>query len=197
MKEKRTRKRFLCSSGRPCPQSGTIRHTRWTSLGKDCPYRCRIKLSYGITKSPHRKKSFSIFPSPVGMSLAKLSLGGNNGLTYKLFPPRESLVSHIPAGDGNIEMLFLQCMKQIIRRGSNGDVVVKELQTVSCDNGFWQGVTKRCRLPWLTNSDLVYAGGGGSCGVSAMSTAVYTGAQINFGDLPLYLTYRFWWWREM
>jgi hypothetical protein len=25
---------------------------------------------------------------------------------YKLFPPRESLVSDIPAGDGNIKKLF-------------------------------------------------------------------------------------------
>jgi hypothetical protein len=57
----------------------------------------------------HRKKSFSIFPSPAGMSLTKLSLGGNNDIIYKLFPPRESLVSDIPAGDGNIEKLFLQC----------------------------------------------------------------------------------------
>ncbi len=41
----------------------------------------------------HRKKIFSIFPSPAGMSL---------------FPPRESLVSDIQAGDGNIEKLFLR-----------------------------------------------------------------------------------------
>ncbi len=57
----------------------------------------------------HCKKSFSIFPSLAGMSLTKLSLGGNNYVIYKLFPPRESLVSDIPAGDGNIEKLFLQC----------------------------------------------------------------------------------------
>jgi hypothetical protein len=42
----------------------------------------------------------------------------------------------------------------------------------SCATGVVdQGVTKRCRLSWLTNSDLVYEpkcrGGGGSCGVSA------------------------------
>ncbi len=48
----------------------------------------------------HRKKSFSIFPSPGGMSLTKLSLGGNYDVKYKLFPPRESLVSDIPAGLG-------------------------------------------------------------------------------------------------
>jgi hypothetical protein len=40
------------------------------------------------------------------MSLTKLSLGGNNDLIYKLFPPRVSLVSDIPVGDGNIEKLF-------------------------------------------------------------------------------------------
>ncbi len=40
------------------------------------------------------------------MSLTKLSLGGNNDVVYKLFPPRKSLVSGIPAGDGNIEKPF-------------------------------------------------------------------------------------------
>jgi hypothetical protein len=29
---------------------------------------------------------------------------------FKLFPPRESLVSNIPAGDGNVANIFLQCM---------------------------------------------------------------------------------------
>jgi hypothetical protein len=43
------------------------------------------------------------------MSITKLFLGGNNDVIYKLFPPRESLVNDIPAGDGNIEKLFLQC----------------------------------------------------------------------------------------
>ncbi len=56
-----------------------------------------------------QQKSFSIFPSPAGMSPTKLSLGGNNDVIYKLFPPRESLESEIPAGDGNIEKLFLLC----------------------------------------------------------------------------------------
>jgi hypothetical protein len=57
----------------------------------------------------HRKKSFSIFLSPSGISLSKLSLGGNNLYMTSLFPPRESLVSDIPAGDGNIEKHFLRC----------------------------------------------------------------------------------------
>ncbi len=43
------------------------------------------------------------------MSFTKISLGGNNYIIYKLFPPRDSLVSDIPAGDRNIEKLFLQC----------------------------------------------------------------------------------------
>jgi hypothetical protein len=44
------------------------------------------------------------------MSLTKLSLGWNNDVIYKLFPPRESLVSEIPAGAKNIEKLFLRCI---------------------------------------------------------------------------------------
>jgi hypothetical protein len=53
------------------------------------------------------KKSFSIFPSLAGMPLRKLSLGGKYDVTYKIILPRESLVSDIPAGDRNIEKLFL------------------------------------------------------------------------------------------
>jgi hypothetical protein len=48
-------------------------------------------------------KSFSIFPSPAGMSPTKLSLSGNYDVIYKLFLPRESLVCDIPARDGNIK----------------------------------------------------------------------------------------------
>jgi hypothetical protein len=40
------------------------------------------------------------------MSLTKLSLGGNNDVIYKLFPPGESLVSDIPVGDRNVESFF-------------------------------------------------------------------------------------------
>ncbi len=64
----------------------------------------------GLRLHPHRKKKLFDFPSPAGMLLTKLSLGGNNDVKYKLFPPRESLVSDIPAGDGNIEKLFLRWM---------------------------------------------------------------------------------------
>jgi hypothetical protein len=54
----------------------------------------------------HRKKNFSRFPSQAGMSLTKLSLGGNYDVIYKLFLPRECLVSDIPSGGGNIEKFF-------------------------------------------------------------------------------------------
>jgi hypothetical protein len=59
--------------------------------------------------SLQRKKNFLIFSSPAGMSLTKLSLDGNNDVIFKLFPLRVSLVSDIPAGDGNIEKFFLWC----------------------------------------------------------------------------------------
>jgi hypothetical protein len=60
----------------------------------------------------HRKKSLLIFPSPAGMSLTRLSLGGNYDVIYKLFLPRESSVSDIPAGDGNVKKLFLRCTRR-------------------------------------------------------------------------------------
>jgi hypothetical protein len=48
------------------------------------------------------------------MSLTKLlSLSGNYDVIYKLFLPRDSLVSDIPAGDGNIEKLFLRCTDSV------------------------------------------------------------------------------------
>jgi hypothetical protein len=50
----------------------------------------------------HCKKRLTIFPSPFGMSLTKLSLEGNK----ELFQARESLVNDIPAGDGKLANLF-------------------------------------------------------------------------------------------
>ncbi len=55
-----------------------------------------------------------------------------------------------------------------------------------------QGVTKRCRLSWLTNSALVYEPKCGERGeITGLQPMVqlYTGAQINVGDLTPYLTY--------
>ncbi len=61
-----------------------------------------------------------------------------------------------------------------------------------------QGVTKRYRLSWLSNSALVRVyehksrGGGGGCGGFSANEYPYRcahGAQINFGELTPYLTY--------
>ncbi len=64
----------------------------------------KIPFQIVINYSLHCKKRLAIFPSPAGMSLTKLSLAGN-----KLYPAKESLVSDVPAGDGKIDNLFLQC----------------------------------------------------------------------------------------
>jgi hypothetical protein len=57
----------------------------------------------------HRKKRFTSFPSPAGMSLTKLPLGRNNSVMTSLFRSRESLGSDILAGDGKLANLFLRC----------------------------------------------------------------------------------------
>jgi hypothetical protein len=70
---------------------------------------------------------------------------------------------------------------------------MQKMPTFVCIRGLQRDVVYH---GWPTNSALVYepkCGGGGGCGVSAneyrYGTAVYTGAQINFGDLTPYLTY--------
>jgi hypothetical protein len=50
------------------------------------------------------------------MSLYILSLGVNKDVICKLFPPRESLVSDIPAGERNIKKLFLPCTTGAVRK---------------------------------------------------------------------------------
>jgi hypothetical protein len=59
-----------------------------------------------------------------------------------------------------------------------------------------QGVTKRCRLFWLTNSALVYepkcggqGGGGGVAGSQPMSTTVHMEHKYTLEILTPYLTY--------
>ncbi len=57
---------------------------------------------------------------------------------------------------------------------------------------WYQGVTKRCRRSWLTNSALVYepkCGGRGELRGISQWVQQYTGVEINFGDLTPYLTY--------
>jgi hypothetical protein len=52
------------------------------------------------------KKCLPFFPSPAGMSLTKLSLAGN----HLIIPRQGDWLGHIPAGDGKVESIFLQCM---------------------------------------------------------------------------------------
>ncbi len=47
---------------------------------------------YDHSQPVHRKKRFTSFPSPAGMSPTKLPLDRNNSVMTSLFPPRESLV---------------------------------------------------------------------------------------------------------
>jgi len=54
----------------------------------------------------HTVKKVSDIPIPAGMSLTKLSLGRNNLFMTSLYPPRERLVSDIPAGDWKLANLF-------------------------------------------------------------------------------------------
>ncbi len=69
---------------------------------------------------------------------------------------------------------------------------INSVEGVKGDTGM-QGVKKRCRLSWLTNSALVYEpnceGRGWGCGVSANEYNCAHGAQINFGELTPCLTY--------
>jgi hypothetical protein len=53
-------------------------------------------------------------------------------------------------------------------------------------NMYCQGVTKRCRLSWLTNTAIVYEPKCGERGRVTGSQPMST-AQINFGDLTPYL----------
>jgi hypothetical protein len=54
----------------------------------------------------HRKKMFTSFQSPAGMSPIKLPLGRNNSVLTSLFPPRESLVVTSRLGTGNSRTFF-------------------------------------------------------------------------------------------
>ncbi len=56
----------------------------------------------------HRKKRFTSFSSPAGMSLSKLPMGRNNSVLTSLLPPMER-GSDIPAGDRKYANLFLRC----------------------------------------------------------------------------------------
>ncbi len=54
----------------------------------------------------HGKKKVRKFPVPSRYVTTKLCLGGNNDVITELFLPRGSLVSDIPAGEGNSWTFF-------------------------------------------------------------------------------------------
>jgi hypothetical protein len=81
------------------------RSTNLTLLGHSPPA-CQAGLLLGHLSSLHRKKRFTSFPSPAGMSLTKLPLGRNNSVMTSLFPPRESLVVTSRLGTGNSRTFF-------------------------------------------------------------------------------------------
>ncbi len=62
----------------------------------------------------HCKKKVSDFPAP-SWDVTKQTLPGRKYIV-KFFPARESLVSDIPAGDGKIANLFLQCRENLWRK---------------------------------------------------------------------------------
>ncbi len=76
-------------------------------------YKCAQPIGEIFPPNPflfvHRKKRFTSFPSPAGMSLTKLPLGRNNSVMTSLFPPRESLVVTSRLGTGNSWTFFLRC----------------------------------------------------------------------------------------
>jgi hypothetical protein len=59
-----------------------------------------------VIGSSHTVKKVTVFLVPAEMSITKLSW---LGIIY-LFLTRESLVGDIPAGEGENDNLFLQCM---------------------------------------------------------------------------------------
>jgi hypothetical protein len=73
----------------------------------ECNAKCRFWAPNSIRL--HRKKRFTSFPSPAGMSLTKIPLGRNNSVISSLFPPRESLVVTSRLGTGNSRTFFLRC----------------------------------------------------------------------------------------
>ncbi len=93
------------------------RHSRRYSAGErgkdrvpDGPYH-HLERIFSLQRkiqgpSLHRKKRFTCFPSPAGMSLTKLPLGRNNSVMTSLFPPRESLVVTSRLGTGNSRTFF-------------------------------------------------------------------------------------------
>ncbi len=83
----------------------------------------------------HRKKRFTSFPSPAGMSLTKLPFGRNNSVMTSLFPPRESLVVTSRLGTGNSRTFFLRCTPPLELRhqspGKTSEIQLPELSYIA------------------------------------------------------------------
>ncbi len=88
--------------------SGIRSFQHWASQSSGPSRHCIQEMDSSIMYTVNKR--LAIFPSPTRMSLTRLSLGGNNGVIYKLLV---SLVNDIPAGEGNIEKLFLRCKNAI------------------------------------------------------------------------------------
>jgi hypothetical protein len=69
-----------------------------------------------LTFSIYTIKKFFDIPVPSQDVTYQTLPGGNNDVIYKSFPPRESLVSDIPAGDGNIKKLFYSVSYRILNK---------------------------------------------------------------------------------
>ncbi len=93
--------------------------------------------------------------------------------------------SKYPTWRKNSFIVFKYVQKPAVERGGASSLSVPWIQ----------GVTKRCRLSWVTNSALVYEpeceGKGRVAGPQPMSSAVHhcTRSPNNFGDLTPYLSY--------
>jgi hypothetical protein len=86
-----------------------------------CDESLKMVVILTVMMASHTVKRLAIYPSPAGTPLTKLSLAGNNLIIPGQRPG--SLVSDIPAGDGKIANLFLQCKYHsaaiyIVRRSS-------------------------------------------------------------------------------
>jgi len=100
---------FIYTSLKISTDSVRILFTTKSQFNPTQYYELKIK-EFFFTRSAvkvHWKK-VSKFPVP---SRDVTHRGRNNDIICKLFPARESVVSDIPAGDGNIANLFLQCCK--------------------------------------------------------------------------------------
>jgi hypothetical protein len=84
----------------------------------------------------HRKKRFTSFPAPAGMSLTKLPLGGNNSVMTSLFPPRDSLVVTSRLGTGNSRSFFTVYVV-VFTKPTGWDGFKKPLKTFMLLSWWW------------------------------------------------------------